>query len=78
VINNGNVRQIYAEDPDPAGGIQSVCLSPNGQYLAIAKLPRDAVTNPNSSGFANKTEFLDTATGETELKVAGSEVNWCN
>jgi hypothetical protein len=78
VINNGNVRQIYAEDPDPTGGIQSVCLSPNGQYLAIAKLPRDAVTNPESSGFANKTELVDTATGRTEQMVAGSEVNWCN
>jgi hypothetical protein len=78
VINDGNVRQIYAEDPDPAGGIQSICLSPNGQYVAVAKLPRDAATNPDSSGFANKTEFVDTATGGTDQKVAGSEVNWCN
>ena len=78
VINDGNVRQIYAEDPDPAGGIQNVCLSPNGQYLAVAKLPRDAATNPDSSGFANRTEFVDTATGRTDHDVAGSQVNWCN
>ena len=78
VINDGNVRLIYAEDPDPAGGIQSVCLSPNGQYLAVAKLPRDAATNPDSSGFANRTEFVDTATGRTDHDVAGSQVNWCN
>jgi hypothetical protein len=78
VINDGNVRQIYAEDPDPAGGIQSVCLSPNGQYLAVAKLPRDAATNPDSSGFANRTEFVDTAAGQIEQDVAGSEINWCN
>ena len=78
VINDGNVRQIYAEDPNPSGGIQSICLSPNGQYLAVAKLPRDAATNPDSSGFANRTELLDTATGRTEHDVAGSEVNWCN
>jgi hypothetical protein len=78
VINDGNMRQIYAEDPDPTGGIQSICLSPNGQYLAIAKLPRDAATNPDSSGFANKTEFVDTATGQTDQMVAGSDVNWCN
>jgi WD40 repeat protein len=78
VINDGSVRQIYAEDPDPVGGIESVCLSPNGQYLAIAKLPRDTATNPDSSGFANRTEFVDTATGRTDHDVAGSEVNWCN
>ena len=78
VINDGNVRQIYAEDPDPVGGIQSVCLSPNGQYLAVAKLPRDAATNPDSSGLANRTEFVDTATGQIEQDVAGSGINWCN
>jgi WD40 repeat protein len=78
VANDGNLREIYAEDPDPARGIESVCLSPNGQYLAVAKLPRDAATNPDSSGFANRTEFVDTATGRTDHNVAGSQVNWCN
>jgi hypothetical protein len=78
VINDGNARQIYAEEPDPAGGIQNICLSPNGQYLAVAKLPRDAATNPDSSGFANKTEFVDTATGQTDQDVAGSEISWCD
>jgi hypothetical protein len=78
VINDGNVRQIYAEDPDPVGGIQSVCLSPNGQYLAVAKLPRDAATNPDSSGFANRTEFVDIATGQIEPDVGGSDINWCD
>jgi hypothetical protein len=78
VINDGNARQIYAEEPDATGGIQNICLSPNGQYLAVAKLPRDAATNPDSSGFANNTEFVDTATGRTDHDVAGSEVNWCN
>ena len=76
VINDGNLRQIYAEDPER--GIQSICLSPNGQYLAVAKLPRDADTNPESSGFANKTELVDIATGRTEQTVAGSDINWCN
>jgi hypothetical protein len=71
-------EQIYAEEPDPAGGIQNICLSPNGQYLAVAKLPRDAATNPDSSGFANKTEFVDTATGQTDQDVAGSEISWCD
>jgi hypothetical protein len=78
VISDGHARQIYAEDPDPTGGIQSICLSPNGQYIAVAKLPRDAATNPDSSGFANKTEFVDIATGRTDHDVAGSQVNWCN
>jgi hypothetical protein len=78
VINDGNVRQIYAEDPDSAGGIQRACLSPNGEYLALAKLPRDAATNPDSPGFANRTEFVDTVTGQTEQEVAGSDINWCN
>jgi WD40 repeat protein len=78
VINDGNVRRIYTEDPDPAGGIQSVCLSPNGQYLAVAKLPRDIATNPDSSGFANRTELVDTATGRTGQEVDGSTINWCS
>jgi hypothetical protein len=78
VINNGNVRQIYAEDPDPTGGIQSICLSPNGQYVALAKLPRDAATNPDSSGFANRTELMDTATGRADQEVDGSNISWCN
>ncbi len=76
VINDGNLRQIYAEDPER--GIQSICLSPNGQYLAVAKLPRDADTNPDSSGFANKTELVDIATGRTDQNVTGSDINWCN
>jgi hypothetical protein len=78
VINDGNARQIFAEEPDPTSGIQNICLSPNGQYLAVAKLPRDTATNPDSSGFTNRTEFVDTATGRTDHDVAGSEVNWCN
>jgi len=78
VLGDGEVRQIYAEDPDPAGGIQNICLSPNGQYLAVAKLPRDAATNPDTAGFANKTQLIDTATGRTEQKMAGSDINWCN
>jgi hypothetical protein len=76
VINDGNVRQIYAEDPDRE--IQSICLSPNSQYLAVAKLARDADTNPDSPGFANKTELVDIATGRTHQTVAGSDINWCN
>ena len=78
VISDGNVRQIYAEDPEPVGGIQSACLSPNGQYLAVAKLPRDAATNPDGSGFANTTEFVDTATGRIAQNVPGSNINWCD
>ena len=78
VINDGNARQIYAEEPNATGGIQNICLSPNGQYLAVAKVPRDTATNPDSSGFANRTEFVDTATGRTDHDVAGSQVNWCN
>jgi hypothetical protein len=77
VFDDGNVRQIYAEDPDPVGGIHSVCLSPNGQYLAVAKLPRDAATNPDSSGSANRTEFVDIATGQIG-HVEGSDINWCD
>jgi hypothetical protein len=78
VINDGTVRQIYEEEPDAAGGIQRACLSPNGQYLALAKFPRDAATNPDSSGSATRTEFVDVATGQVEQDVAGSDINWCN
>ena len=59
-------------------GSRASALSPNGQYLAVAKLPRDAATNPDSSGFANRTEFVDTATGRTDQDVPGSKINWCD
>jgi hypothetical protein len=78
VINDRNIRQIYAEDPDPVGGIHSICVSPNGQYLAVAKLPRDAATNPDSSGSADSTKFVDIATGLVEQDVEGSDINWCD
>jgi hypothetical protein len=76
VISDGNVRQIYTEHP--ASSIESICPSPNGQYLAVAKVPNDTAANPDSSGLPNTTEVVDTASGWTDQDVAGSNVNWCN
>jgi hypothetical protein len=76
VLSAGNVREIYAEDP--ARSIESLCASPNGQYLAVAKVLNDADANSDSSTPPNTTEFVDTATGQTHQDVAGSNVNWCN
>jgi hypothetical protein len=65
VISDGHARQIYAEDPDPAGGIQSICLSSNGQYVVVRwrclrtrsswRFRGEDSRNPDSSGFANRT-----------------------
>ena len=76
VISDGNLRQIYAEDP--AELIESICASPNGQYLAVTKAPREAATNSDSSESENTTELVDTGTGRTDQDVPGSNINWCN
>jgi hypothetical protein len=76
VISDGNLRQIYAEDR--AELIESICASPNGQYLAVTKAPRDAATNPDSSESENTTELVDTGTGRTAQDVPGSNINWCD
>jgi hypothetical protein len=77
VINNGHTHQIYAEDPDPTGEIEHL-PSPNGQYLALAKLPRDVAMNRDSSGFADRTELVDTSTGRADQEIDGSNISWCN
>ena len=76
VISDGNLRQIYAEDS--AELIESICASPNGQYLAVTKAPREAATNSDSSESENTTELVDTGTGRTDQDVPGSNINWCS
>ena len=76
VISYGNLRQIYAEDP--AELIEGICASPNGQYLAVTKAPREATPNSDSSESENTTELVDTGTGRTDQDVPGSNINWCN
>jgi hypothetical protein len=67
-ISDGTIRQIYAEEP--AKSIESICASPNGQYLAIRKVTDVAYVHADSSGLPNATEFVDTATGRTDQDVA--------
>ena len=76
VISDQGVREIDAEDPERS--IESLCASPNGQYLAVAKVLNDPLANADASTPPNTTEFVDTATGRTHQDVAGSDINWCN
>jgi hypothetical protein len=76
VISHGNVSEIYTEEPTRS--IESLCASPNGQYLALAMVHNDVDADTDSSTPPNTTEIVDTATGQTHQTVAGSNVNWCN
>ena len=66
---------------EPVGtSIQKVCLSANGDLLAIERIPKDAVLDRNDvvPGYSGTTTvFLDTGTGQVEQSVAGSAVSWC-
>lgn len=72
-------RRLYAAEP-VGTSIQKVCLSANGDLLAIERIPRDAVLDTNDvvPGYSGTTTvFLDTATGKVEQSTAGSAASWC-
>lgn len=78
LVDAGGVETLY--DPDPGVVIRDICLSPNGQYLAIeAQDPAGEPDGyPNLSGRTGGTvALLDVQTGETAGSLAGFAASWC-
>ena len=72
-------RPLYVAEP-VGTSIQKVCLSANGDLLAIERIPKDAVLDRNDvvPGYSGTTTvFLDIRTGEVKQSVAGAAVSWC-
>ena len=78
IIGN-RVRPLYAPEPATTW-IQQICLSPNGQYLAVETIPADAVPDGHAAlGYTNTTTvFVEVATGRSDQTVPGFGINWCN
>jgi hypothetical protein len=81
---------LYAVDADgtrelfrPATAtsrIGAVCLSPNGQYLAVEVVPGGATPDnyPNAPGWSGTTiYYVDAASGATSRGVTGMAADWC-
>jgi hypothetical protein len=61
--------------------IGTVCLSPNGQYLAVEVVPGDAVRDDYRSapGWSGTTiYYVDAASGATSRGVTGMSADWCS
>lgn len=60
--------------------IGAVCLSPNGQYLAVEVVPGGATPDnyPNAPGWSGTTiYYVDAASGATSRGVTGMAADWC-
>lgn len=81
---------LYAVDADgtrelfrPATAtsrIGAVCLSPNGQYLAVEVIPGNATRDDyrDAAGWSGTTiYYVDAASGVTSRGVAGMAADWC-
>jgi hypothetical protein len=79
-LTSTRVRPLFAPEP-PSTLIQQVCLSPNGEYLAVETIPADAVPDnyPFVLGYPKATTVLvEVATGRSDRAVPGFAVHWCD
>jgi hypothetical protein len=68
-------------DPDAGIPIRDICLSPNGQYLAVEVQDPEGEPDgyPNVSGRTlSTTYFVDLETGQANRAVAGFASSWCH
>ena len=79
-IGQGAFRTIYA--PEPADSmIPKVCLSPNGQYLAVEAVPPGTGTDGYDvlPGYLqSRVVVLDSSTGNFQGEEAGFGADWCH
>ncbi len=78
-VTDKTISPLYI--PPAGGSIPTICLAPNGQYLAVQVVAKDAIPDgyPNLPGFVDtKTVFVDTQSGEATSPVAGAAASWCN
>lgn len=78
-VDASGTRELY-RPATPTSRIGAVCLSPNGQYLAIEEIPGDAASDeyPGAPGWSGTTiYYLDATTGATTRGVTGMAPDWC-
>jgi hypothetical protein len=77
-VGPDDVEVIF--DPDAGIPIRDICLSPNGQYLAVEVQDPEGEPDgyPNVSGRTlSSTYFVDLETGQANRAVAGFASSWC-
>jgi hypothetical protein len=78
-VSADGVEVIF--DPDAGVPIRDICLSPNGQYLAVELQDPEGEPDgyPNlSSRTLSTTYFVDLETGQANRAVAGFASSWCS
>jgi len=79
-VDASGTRELY-RPATATSRIGAVCLSPNGQYLALEEIPGSAEPDdyPSEPGWSGTTiYYLDTVTGETTRGVTGMAPDWCS
>jgi hypothetical protein len=77
-VDQGTFKTIYA--PEPENDIPLVCLSPNGQYLAVEEVPAGNETDGYDvlPGYLNsRVLIIDSSTGNVQAEEAGFGADWC-
>ncbi len=78
-VNAAGTRELF-RPPNATSRIGAVCLSPNGQYLAVELVPGGSTADgyPIRIGWRDTTTFfVDAHTGAVRRSVAGMLADWC-
>ncbi len=79
LVGPGGIEVIF--DPDAGVPLRDICLSPNGQYLAVEVQDPEGEPDgyPNVSGRTlSTTYFVDLETGQANRAIAGFASSWCS
>jgi len=78
-VDGDETRELWSPAAEGTR-IGDICLSPNGQYLAVETISAEGMPDgypdvPGSS--ATSTVFVDIETGDAGRGIAGFRVDWC-
>lgn len=77
-VDDSGTSELFRTSP--TGRIRSICLSPNGQFLAVEAVSVEGVPDeyPEVPGFsATSTVLVDLGTGDSTRSVNGVSRDWC-
>jgi hypothetical protein len=80
VDDAGELREVFAP-ADEASLIREYCVSPNGQYVAVAQSPEAGSVDGyrENPGFTEMlTTVVEIATGRTVMSSVGGFSEWCS
>jgi len=78
-VDAGGTRELF-RPATATSRIGAVCLSPNGQYLAVEVIPGDTTRDEyrDAPGWSGTTiYYVDATSGVTSRGVAGMAADWC-